>query len=103
MLEKNYVIHSSFLASRALFEKVGLYNMQRFHQDYVLMKKMIKETPYFLLINEPLLAYDNRGRATVDVDVASLAPAHTAPRSVRSSAPILSLAVLFLILSFWRR
>lgn len=39
-----------------------MYNMQRFHQDYVLMKKIVEKTPFILLVDEPLLAYDNRGR-----------------------------------------
>lgn len=54
--------HSTFVAARDVFDKVGLYENVHINmfEDYLLLKKVVKYLEYITYIHEPLIRYDNR-------------------------------------------
>lgn len=54
--------HSTFVATRDVFDKVGLYENVHLNvfEDYLLLKQVVKLLGYITYIHEPLIRYDNR-------------------------------------------
>lgn len=62
--KENFVAHSTFVATRRVFDLVGLYQNVHIndYEDYLLLKQVVKKLGYITYIHQPLIRYDNRMR-----------------------------------------